>query len=176
MRIARLGSAMPHPASGLPPSDATAGFPELAARLDAAAHRLPGLALDAATRVDPTLTERHDEIMLRRFLRDYDGHLKQLSTALATGEDRFVTFYGESLVPVYRRRHVRMNDVVTLLRGLEDAALAIVPAEEAEPLRAMMTVWIERMRHHRRLAGDHQGNAAARFVFKGVGLGDDTVV
>jgi hypothetical protein len=160
----------------MPPSDATAGFPELAARMHAAADRLPGLALDAATRVDATLTERYDEIMFRRFLRDYDGHIDQLARALATGEDRYVTFYGESLVPLYRRRHVRMNDVVSLLRGLEDAALAIVPAAEAEPLRTMMSAWIERMRHHRRLAGDHKGNAAARFVFKGAGLGDDTVV
>ena len=36
--------------------------------------------------------------------------------------------------------------------------------------------WIERMRHHRRLPGDHEGNAAVRFVWKGAGFGDDTVV
>ena len=160
----------------MPPPDQTAGFPDLAAKLRAGASRLPGLALDAATRVDPTLTERYDELMLRRFLRDYEGHVTQLTQALATGEDRFVTFYGETLVPIYRRRDVRMNDVVSLLRGLEDAALAMVPAADAEPLRRMMAAWIERMRHHRLLAGDHKGNAAARFIFKGVGLGDDTVI
>lgn len=167
---------MPHPALGLPPADLTPAHTELAARLRASAGRLPELALAAATRVDPTLTERYDEVMLRRFLRDYEGHLEQLARALATGDDRFVVEYGESLVPVYRRRRVRMNDVVSLLRGLEDAALAVVPGHASEPLRALMDAWIERMRHHRRLPGDHEGNAAVRFIFKGAGLGDDTVV
>lgn len=167
---------MSHPAIGLPPSDATAGYPAVAARLRAAARRLPALAMDAAMRIDPTLGERHDELMLRRFLRDYEGHIEQLARALASGEDRFVVSYGESIVPVYRHRKVRMNDVVTLLGGLQDAALAVVPSSEAAPLRTMMSAWIERMRHHRRLAGDHEGNAAARFIFKGVGLGDDSVV
>jgi hypothetical protein len=32
------------------------------------------------------------------------------------------------------------------------------------------------MGHHRRLPGDHKGNAAVRFVWKGAGFGDDTVV
>jgi hypothetical protein len=167
---------MSNPVIGLPPSDETAGHPAVAQRLRAAADRLPALALDAATRVDPTLSERHDALMLRRFLRDYDRHIEQLARALATGEDRYVVAYGESLVPIYRRRGVRMNDVVSLLMGLEDAALGFVSSAQAPPLRELIHAWIERVRHHRRLAGDHKGNAAARFVFKGAGLGDDTVV
>ena len=43
-------------------------------------------------------------------------------------------------------------------------------------MRSPMYAWVERMRHHRRLPGDHKGNAAVRFVWKGAGLGDDTVV
>ena len=166
---------MSHPATGLPPEDATAGHPAVAERLLAAA-RLPTLALDAAMRVDASLRDRYDELMLRRFLRDYDRHIEQLARAIATGEDRFVVVYGETLVPIYRRRGVRMNDVVSLLRGLEEAAVATGPAAEAEVIREPMSAWIERMRRHRRLPGDHKGNAAVRFVWKGAGLGDDTVV
>ncbi len=166
---------MSHPATGLPPSDATAGHPRVAARLRAA-HRLPATALDAAYRVDETLPERYDEVMLRKLLRDYDRHIEQLARAVETGEDRFVVVYGETLVPTYRRRGVRMNDVVSLLRGLEDAAVAVGPAAEAGIVRQPMSAWIERMRHHRRLPGDHKGNAAVRFVWKGAGFGDDTVV
>jgi hypothetical protein len=114
--------------------------------------------------------------MLRRLLRDYDRHVEQLARAIETGEDRFVVVYGETLVPIYRRRKVRMNDVVTLLRGLEEAAVSLGPGAEADVVRAPMEAWVERMRHHRRLPGDHKGNAAVRFIWKGAGFGDDTVV
>ena len=84
--------------------------------------------------------------------------------------------YGETLVPIYRRRGVRMNDVVSLLLGLEEAAVAVGPSADAAIIREPLGAWIERMRHHRRLPGDHKGNAAVRFIWKGGGFGDDTVV
>jgi hypothetical protein len=167
---------MPHPALGVPPSDATAGHPELARRVLASRSRLPALALEAALRSDPGLRERHDELALRRILRDYEGHIDQLARALATGEERYVVQYGEWLVPAYRRRDVRMNDVVTFVEGLRDAVLGIVPAGDAAPVRAVVAAWVERLRHHRRLPGDHDGNKLVRFIWKGAGLGDDTVV
>ena len=166
---------MSHPAIGLPPSDATAGHPVVAARLRAS-ERLPALALDAALRIDETLRDRYDELMLRRFLRDNERHIEQLARAVATAEERYVVEYGEMLVPAYRRRHVRMNDVVSLLRGLEEAAVALGTAADAAIIREPMEAWVERMRKHRRLAGDHAGNKAVRFIWKGAGLGDDTVV
>lgn len=166
---------MPHPAIGLPPSDATAGHPATAARLRSAA-RLPTLALEAAVRLDPSLRDRHDQLMLRRFLRDYERHVEQLARAVESGEDRYVADYGETLVPIYRRRGVRMNDVVTLVRGLEDAAIGLGPTAEAGIIRVPIAAWVERLRHHRRLPGDHEGNKLARFIWKGAGLGDDTVV
>ncbi len=147
----------------------------MAARLRDAA-RLPATSLEAALRIDATLSERYDELMLRTFLRDYQQHIEQLARAIETGEDRFVVIWGESLVPIYRRRNVRMNDVVSLLRGLEEAAVALGPAADADLIREPMGAWVERMRHHRRLPGDHEGNAAVRFVWKGAGFGDDTVV
>jgi hypothetical protein len=166
---------MSHPATGLPPADATAGRPDVAARLRGAA-RLPTLALEAAYRIDETLPQRYDELLQRKFLRDYDQYVKQLARAIETGEDRFVVVWGESIVPIYRRRNVRMNDVVSLIRGLEEAAVATGPAADAAVIREPIEAWVERLRHHRRLPGDHEGNAAVRFVWKGAGFGDDTVV
>jgi hypothetical protein len=166
---------MPHPALGLPPSDVTVGRPDVAARLRAAP-RLPALSLETALRLDETLSTRHDEVTLRRVLRDYDRHIEQLARSVETGELRFVTDYGEHLVPIYRRRGVRMNDVVTLLRGLEEAAVALGPAADAPAIRTPTEAWIERMRGHRRLPGDHQGNPLVRFIWKAAGLGDDSVV
>lgn len=147
----------------------------MAARLRGAA-RLPTLALEAAYRIDETLPQRYDELMQRKFLRDYDQYVKQLARAIETGEDRFVVVWGESIVPIYRRRNVRMNDVVSLIRGLEEAAVATGPAADAAVIREPIEAWVERLRHHRRLPGDHEGNAAVRFVWKGAGFGDDTVV
>lgn len=166
---------MSHPALGLPPADASAGRPDVAARLRAA-ERLPATAMAAAYRLDPTLPQRYDELMQRKLLRDYEQHVEQLARAVETGEARFVVHWGESLVPIYRRRHVRMNDVVSLIRGLEEAAVASGPAADAAVIREPIDAWVERLRHHRRLPGDHEGNAAVRFVWKGAGFGDDTVV
>jgi HPt (histidine-containing phosphotransfer) domain-containing protein len=166
---------MPHPALGLPPADATAGRPDVAARLRGTS-RLPVTALEAAYRIDGTLPERYDELMQRKFLRDYEEYIEQLARAVETGEDRILAVWGESIVPIYRRRNVRMNDVVSLVRGLAEAAVAVGPAADAEIIREPIGALVERLRHHRRLPGDHDGNAAVRFVWKGAGFGDDTVV
>ena len=173
--VARLLLAMPHPATGLPPADATAGRPDVAARLRGTP-RLPATALEAAYRIDGTLPERYDELMQRKLLRDYEQYIEQLARAVETGEDRFLVVWGESIVPIYRRRKVRMNDVVSLVRGLAEAAVAAGPAADAEVIREPLEALVERLRHHRRLPGDHQGNAAVRFIWKGAGFGDDTVV
>ncbi len=147
----------------------------MAARLRDAS-RLASTALEAAYRIDETLPQRYDERMQRKFLRDYEQYIEQLARAVETGEDRFVVVWGESIVPIYRRRKVRMNDVVTLIRGLEEAAVALGPAADAAVIREPVGAWVDRLRHHRRLPGDHKGNAAVRFIWKGAGFGDDTVV
>jgi hypothetical protein len=167
---------MPHPLLGLPPSDATAGSPHAAARLRADRARITAIAFEAILRIDPTFRERYDELALRRILRDLDRHLEQLARALETGEERFVTEYGEHVVPVYRRRGIRMNDYATILAGLREAALSVLSANDAETATELIRRWIDRVRAHRRLPGDHKGNPLVRFFWKGAGLGDDTVV
>jgi hypothetical protein len=167
---------MPHPLLGLPPSDATAGSPRAAARLRAERERVATLALEATLRIDPTFRDRHDEIALRRILRDLDRHVEQLARALETGEQRFVTEYGEQVIPIYRRRGIRMNDYATVLAGLREASLSVLPGSDGASATALIDAWVARVRHHRRLAGDHKGNALVRFIWKGAGLGDDTVV
>jgi hypothetical protein len=167
---------MPHPILGLPPSDVSAGSPGAAARLRGQRTRVAEIALQATLRIDPTFADRHDELALRRILRDEDRHIEQLARALETGEAHFVTDYGEHIIPVYRRRGIRMNDYATILAGLREATLSVLAAEDATAATAYLEGWIERVRHHRRLPGDHRGNALVRFIWKGAGLGDDTVV
>ncbi len=167
---------MPHPLLGLPPADIHAGLPEAAAHLRSQSARLGQIALEATLKLDPTFSTRYDELMLRRILRDHERHIEQLARAMETGEERFVTVYGESIVPAYRRRGIRMNDVLSILTGLREAAQTALDAKETEVMRGYMTAWAARMRRHARLPGDHKGNALVRLIWKGAGLGDDTVV
>lgn len=167
---------MPHPLLGLPPSDIHAGLPEAAARLRSQKTRLGQLALEVTLKLDPTFSTRYDELTLRKVLRDLDRHIEQLARALETGEERFVVTYGESIVPAYRRRGIRMNDAITIVTGLREAAQTALDAQETVVMRAYMTAWIARLRRHARLPGDHKGNSLVRLIWKGAGLGDDTVV
>jgi len=167
---------MGHPSLGLPPSDRTAGHSRAAERLRQERPRLARLALDASVRLSPGFAERYSEVDMRRFLRDLDQHIEQLARALETGEDGFVTNYGEWLVPVYRRRGVPMRDFIVLLGGLRDAVLTVLPSEDVTVTRGLIERWAGRLKHHGRLPGDHKGNRIVRFFWKGAGFADDSVV
>jgi hypothetical protein len=164
---------MHHPALGLPPSDATAGFPQAAAALRANRKRLGRVALQETIRLSPGFDERYDDQMLRLMLRDYDRHIEQLARALETGEDSYVVSYGEWLVPIYRRREIPMNDFIAMLAGLRAACAAVLTPTDNEAARALFARWAEKLKHHGRLPGDHKGNPVIRFFWKGAGIGDD---
>ena len=164
---------MAHPSLGLPPDDVTAGLPDAAARLRANRARLAKVGLQAALRIAPGLRERHDDEMLRLFLRDYDSHIVQLARALETGEDGYVVNYGEWLMPTYRRRGVPANDFIALLAGLREAAATVLTPTENEVARGLFERWGARLKAHGRLPGDHKGNSVIRFFWKGAGIGDD---
>jgi len=164
---------MPHPSLGYPPPDVQAGLPEAAARLRMHRERLARIALQEAAKLEPGLSERHDEKVLRLMLRDYDRHIEQLARALETGEDSFVVSYGEWLVPIYRRRHIPMGDFMAILGGLRDAAATVLTPDENQVAAALFERWNDRLKHHGRLPGDHKGNALIRFFWKGAGIGDD---
>jgi hypothetical protein len=167
---------MSHPALGLPPADPSAGRTDAAARLRRERGRIAPLALKAAIGVDPTLSARYDETMLRRFLRDHEQHLEQLARALETGEERFVTEYAEWLVPIYRRRHVPVKDSATLLIGLRQAAAAVLAPEDGQALGLLIEAWLKRLRFHRAIPGDHKGSSVTRLIWKGAGILDETAV
>jgi hypothetical protein len=167
---------MPHPNLGLPPHDTMAGAPAAAALLRREKKRLARVALESAVEHAPYFHERYDEAALRLLLRDLDQHIEQLARALETGRDSYVVEYGEWIVPVYRRRRMPMKDFVVLLGGIRDAAVGILPQDAAQLTRSLIDRWAERLKHHGRLAGDHKGNPIVRFLWKGAGIGDDSVV
>src|SRR5688572_13864420 len=169
----RLGLSMPHPTLGLPPADTSAGHPAAAARLRTNAERIGRLAIQTTVRDADGFADRYDETNLRLFLRDQERHIEQLARALESGEDHFVVNYGEWLVPVYRRRRVPMADFMAMLRGLRAAAGTALSPDEREVLDGLFERWIDTLKHHQRLPGDHKGNSLIRFFWKGAGIGDD---
>jgi hypothetical protein len=164
---------MPHPTLGLPPSDVSAGLPQAAARLRANRDRVAQLALQTTVRDADGFSDRYDDDQLRLFLRDYQSHVEQLAKALETGEDYYVTSYGEWLVPVYRRRKVPMADVMAMLAGLQAASATVLSPDEAKAAEDLIVQWVTTLKNHQRLAGDHKGNSVIRFFWKGAGVGDD---
>ncbi len=151
-------------------------MPAAALKLRAGRERLARLALEATLRLAPTFEARYDTQALRLFLRDYDRHIEQLARALETGNEIFMTNYGEWLVPVYRRRRVPMKDFTALLLGLEEVVATVLMPEEHEQARAYIARCAERLKHHSRLPGDHKGNPIVRFFWKGAGILDDEIV
>ncbi|MFZ5854597.1 MAG: hypothetical protein ACOYXS_08880 [Chloroflexota bacterium] len=159
---------MSHPALGLPPRDLDAGFPEAAARLQASRSRLSARALEAALAADPTLLERYDELGLRRLLHDAEVYLDQISRAVASADPDHGTHWAEMVHPVYRRRRVPLDDLVTLGEGLRLAIASVLsPAEQAIADRAIDGATLV-FRKMRRLGGDaRRRNPILAAIYKG---------
>jgi hypothetical protein len=167
---------MSHPVLGLPPADPTAGRSAAAARLRSQRATVGTLALKSALEADPTLAVRYDEITVRTLLRDYERHIEQFALALESGEARHVTEWAEWIVPIYRRRRISTKDQQTLIGGLRPALGAVLPPADAAACSELIDAWFQRLRMYKRLPGDHKGNPVARFIFKGAGILDDSVV
>ena len=58
------------------------------------------------------------------------------------------------MAPVYRRRKVPMDDLVTLSEGLRSALSAILSPDERVPADAALDEAIATFRRYRRIAGD----------------------
>jgi hypothetical protein len=143
-----------HYALGLPDPDMRAGFPDAAERVRARRERLGARALEVALQRDPTLRERAGESGLRALLRDSEVFLERIARALASGDPGQAREWADWVAPVYRRRKVPMDDLVTLCEGLRSALAAVLaPAEQAAADVALDQA-IETFRRYRRIAGD----------------------
>jgi hypothetical protein len=146
----------------------TAGFPEAAARLRAARLRLAEDALRISVSLDPTLTERHDERGLRQLLRDYDGYVERLAQAIAANEPAIFKAFADMSAPIYRRRRVPMDDLVTLLEGLRRAVAALLAPEELAAADLALDGGVEAFRYWRRFAGDaRRRNPLLQMIYRG---------
>ena len=159
---------MSHPSLGLPPPDMTAGFPDAAARLRAASGRVGARTLEIVTTEDPSFGERHDEIALRRLLRDTDAYVERLCRSLESADPEFVRTWAEQVVPVYRRRKVPMDDLIRISEALRLAAKGVVAPGERDPIDRAIDAAVKVFRRHRRIAGDgRRRNRVLELLYKG---------
>jgi hypothetical protein len=143
-----------HYALGLPPTDMRAGFPDAAERIRADHERLGARALEVAVHRDPTLRDRLGEAGLRALLRDTEVYLERIARAVASGDPAQAREWADWVAPVYRRRKVPMDDLVTLSEGLRSALSTVLSPEEQVPADAALDEAIATFRWYRRIAGD----------------------
>ena len=159
---------MSHYALGLPDPDMHAGFPAAAERVRAAQARLGARALEVALGSDATLRERAGETGLRRLLRDTEIFVERIARALASGDPGQVREWADWVAPVYRRRKVPMDDLVTLCEGLRGALAAVLSPEEQAAADAALDEAIATFRRYRRIAGDaRKRNRIMTALYKG---------
>jgi hypothetical protein len=157
-----------HPSLGLPPRDLTAGRPASGDAIRVARSRLAARALEVAIEADPTIRTRYDELGLRRLLHDCEVLLDQVATAAAAGDTSAVTVWAETVVPLFRRRNVPMDDLVALAEGSRRAiAASLVPGED-DTAQAALDEAVRVFRWHRRIAGDaRRRNRLLHALYKG---------
>ena len=159
---------MSHPSLGLPPRDLTAGYPEAAERIRAAAPRLAVRALSFAIDADPTIRARYDEPGQRHLLHDAELLAERVALSVAAGDTRPTSEYADMTAPVYRRRRVPMDDLVALCEGLRAALPSVLAPAELPSAGTALDGAIEVYRWHRRIAGDaRKRNRFLQFIYKG---------
>ncbi len=159
---------MSHYALGLPGPDMTAGFAAAAERIRAARARIGTRALEVALQRDPSLRDRLGETGLRRLLRDTDVYAERIARAVASGDPGQVREWADWVAPVYRRRAVPMDDLVTLSEGMRSAVAAVLSPDEQVPADAALDEAIDTFRWYRRIAGDaRKRNRLLAALYKG---------
>ena len=79
---------MSHPSLGMPPPDLKAGDTAAASALRRGGPRLRIRAIEAALDLDPTLKDRHSELVRQGLLADLEAFHDRLVIAVSSGDPR----------------------------------------------------------------------------------------
>jgi hypothetical protein len=123
--------------------------------------------LEIAVDRDPTFRDRHDELGLRRFLRDTEIFIDRLALSIASNDPLPLREFADQVVPVYRRRRVSMDDLIKLSEALRAAAGSFLTGDELGPMHAAIDEAIKVFKWHRRIAGDRKRNKLLELIYKG---------
>jgi hypothetical protein len=157
-----------HPSLGRPPLDPTAGSPGAARRIQDTIATLAARALAAAIDRDPTLRVRNDEVGLRQRLRDAELLADRVALSVAAGDPSPAREYADWTSPMYRRKRVPLDDLISMCEGLRAALPTVLAPDELSGADEAIDAAIAQYRWHRRLAGDaRKRNAFLQFIYKG---------
>jgi hypothetical protein len=152
----------------MPPPDLRAGDPASAAAIQRGGARLRTRAFEAALDLDPTLRDRHDDLVRQALLADLQAFVDRLATSVASGDPRAMATFADLVAVRYRKRKIPMDDLVTLCNGLRRAAAAVVEPASMPAIDAGLDAAIEVFKWHRRLGGDaRKRNPFLAFIYKG---------
>jgi hypothetical protein len=158
-----------HPNLGLAPFDMKRGFVAAAARVRSEKVTLATRGLEAAVAADPSFRNRHDDVALRRLIRDGSLLVERLAMSLAADDVRWMAEYCEWVVPVYRRKRIPLADLAAIARGISDS----LPADLTDEARDSATRTLDAadvvLRRNGRVAGDrHKRRPLLKWLYRGV--------
>ena len=112
-----------------------AGDANAAAALRSAGPRLRARALAAALELNPTMRDRHPEVVVQALLADLEAFHDRLIVAVSSGDPHAMATFADLVSVRYRKRKIPMDDVISLCEGLRRAAAAVVvpDAVQVEP-------------------------------------------
>ncbi len=117
---------------------------------------------------DPTIRERHDDTGLRQRLRDTSLLLERVAMSVESGDVGPAHDYAEWTAPVYRRRHVPLDDLISLCEGIRSVLPSVLAPGELPLASGALDSAIDVYKWHRRLAGDaRKRNALLQWLYKG---------
>ena len=133
-----------------------------------AGSRLSARALAAALDIDPTMKDRHDELVRQSLLSDLQAFVDQLVVAVSSGDPKAMAKFADLVAVRYRKRKIAMDDVVTLCEGLRRAAGSVVDPGAQPAIDAAIDEAIAVFKWHRRIAGDaRKRNPLIAFIYRG---------
>jgi hypothetical protein len=130
--------------------------------------RLSTRAFEAALDIDPSMRERHDDLVRQSLQADLEAFVDRLIAAVSSGDPRHMATFADLVAVRYRKRRISMDDVVTLCEGLRRAAGSVVEPSAQPTIDAALDEAIAVFKWHRRLAGDaHKRNPLLAFIYRG---------
>jgi hypothetical protein len=152
----------------MPPRNMRAGDPAAAAALRSGGARFRIRAFEAALDLDPTLSDRYDDLARQSLQSDLEAFVDRLVLAVSSADPRAMATFADLVAVRYRKRKVPMDDLITLCDGLRRAAAAVVEPGSVPSVDAALDEAITVFKWHRRLAGDaRKRNPFLAFIYKG---------
>jgi hypothetical protein len=152
----------------MPPRDLHAGDRVSGAAIASAGPRLSARAMAAALDIDPTMKDRHGEMVLQALQSDLEAFVDRLVIAVSSGDPSAMGNFADLVAIRYRKRKVSMDDVITLCEGLRRAASSVVDPGAQPAIDDAIDQAIAVFKWNRRLAGDaRKRNPLLAFIYRG---------